>query len=194
MSNQAKKDRDAPTDVPTGKKLDQLYSLIDGIDVAMMTTRSPDGALVSRPMSTQTRDAGTDLWFMTNIESGKCNEIKADAHVNLGYYKDGSREWVSVSGLARVTQNRAKIHDLYARDWKMWLGDEGGARDGGPDDPRIALIEVEAQSATYLKQDRPGIVALFSIAKGLITGAQPKVGVMGELGKTELEQGAGRDK
>jgi len=37
----------------TTKKLDELYALIDGIEIAMFTTRRPDGQLVSRPMATQ---------------------------------------------------------------------------------------------------------------------------------------------
>ena len=42
--------------VPTDKKLDDLYDLIDGIEIAMLTTRRADGHLVSRPMQTQERD------------------------------------------------------------------------------------------------------------------------------------------
>ncbi len=187
-------DPDKEKNLPTEKKLDQLYALIDGIDIAMMTTRTPEGALVSRPMSTQARDPGTDLWFVTSIETGKCKELVSDPHVNLGYYKDGSREWVSVNGLAKVTQNRERIHALYKPDWKIWFNDEGGRRDGGPDDPRIALIEVAAQSATYLKQDRPGIVAMFSMAMAFVTGSAPKIGTMGELNKAELNEGTGRAK
>ena len=61
------KNRD--NNVPLEKKLDDLYKLIDGIDIAMLTTRRADGHLVSRPMSTQRRTTGTDLWFMTNVES-----------------------------------------------------------------------------------------------------------------------------
>ena len=38
--------------VPTDKKLDDLYELIDGIEIAMLTTRRADGHLVSRPMQT----------------------------------------------------------------------------------------------------------------------------------------------
>ena len=56
--------------MPTEKKLEQLYELIDGIETAMMTTRTREGALVSRPMQTQARRAGTDLWFMTSVDSG----------------------------------------------------------------------------------------------------------------------------
>src|SRR5437870_811737 len=55
----------------TTKKLDELYALIDGIEIAMFTTRRPDGQLVSRPMATQERVTGTDLWFVTDISSSK---------------------------------------------------------------------------------------------------------------------------
>ena len=99
-------------DVPTEKKLDELYGLIDGIEVAMMTTRAADGALVSRAMQTQARRPGTDLWFMANAESGKIAELRADPHVNLSYYRDRTREWVSVSGTAVVTQDRVRAHSV----------------------------------------------------------------------------------
>jgi hypothetical protein len=56
---------------PLSKKIEDLYQLIDGIEIAMFTTRRPDGHLVSRPMATQTQAEGTDLWFVTDIESNK---------------------------------------------------------------------------------------------------------------------------
>ena len=59
-------DRNADNEVPLEKKLDDLYALIDGIEVAQFTTRRADGHLVSRPMQVQRRTAGSDLWFMTN--------------------------------------------------------------------------------------------------------------------------------
>lgn len=67
----------------TEKKLEQLYALIDGIEVAMLTTRTRAGALVSRPMQTQARRAGTDLWFTTSAESCKAEDLIADPQVNL---------------------------------------------------------------------------------------------------------------
>ena len=68
-------DKNRDNDVPLEKKLDDLYKLIDGIETAMMTTRRADGHLVSRAMQTQRRTTGTDLWFMTNVESEKFEEI-----------------------------------------------------------------------------------------------------------------------
>jgi general stress protein 26 len=176
----------------TEKKLEQLYELIDGIEVALLTTRNAEGALVSRPMQTQARRAGTDLWFMTSVETGKLDELIADPHVNLAYYKDGSREYVSVSGLARVTQDKALIHQLYKPDWKAWLGDESGERNGGPDDPRIALIEVRAESATYLRVKEPRLVTLFKLATSFVTGEPPNIGDLGQVKRDELARGEAR--
>ena len=59
------------------KNLKELYALIDGMEIAMFTTRRADGHLVSRPMATQTQAEGTDLWFVTDIESHKLEELSS---------------------------------------------------------------------------------------------------------------------
>jgi general stress protein 26 len=179
-------------DAPLGKKLKELYGLIDGIEIAMFTTRRRDGRLVSRPMATQTQAEGSDLWFVTDIESHKLDELEFDPQVNLAYYKDRTREWVSVSGSAAVTQDRRAIHELYRKDWKAWFGDQGGARDGGPDDPRLALILVDVESVVYLKLDKPQPVVLFEVAKAMLTVSPPDVGAQREVSGEEIDRGASR--
>jgi general stress protein 26 len=169
------------------QNLKDLYDLIDGIEIAMFTTRRPDGQLVSRPMATQTQAEGADLWFATDLESHKLEELESDPHVNLAYYRDRTREWVSVSGIATVSRDRKAIHELYRRDWKAWFGDEGGARDGGPDDPRIGLVLVDVQSVTYLKIDKPKPLVLFEVAKGMVTGTPPNVGEPKRVEGAELK-------
>jgi general stress protein 26 len=179
------KNRD--NEVPLEKKLDDLYDLIDGIETAMLTTRRRDGTLVSRAMQTQRRTAGADLWFMTNAESEKFEDLALDPHVNVAYYRDRTREWVSVSGHAILSKDRDLIDSLYKQDWKAWLGDEGdGKRDGGPHDPRIALILVEADSVVYSKNNRSMPLALFQVVKGMVTGEPPKVADLREIGADEL--------
>jgi general stress protein 26 len=179
--------------VPTEKKLDDLYKLIDGMDIAMFTTRRADGHLVSRPMATQERVTGTDLWFVTDVSSHKLDELERDPHVNLAYYNMKSREWVSVSGTAVISQDRNMIRELYKPDWKAWFGDQGGARDGGPDDPRLALVLVEAHSVEYLVTTKPYPVVLFEVAKGIVTGTPPKVGEQRSLSERELRTEAARE-
>jgi general stress protein 26 len=166
-------DTEFKNEVPLEKKIDELYGLIEGIEVAMLTTRRSDGRLVSRPMATQKRRPGADLWFVTDIESSKIDELAADPNVSLAYYNVRTWEWVSVSGTAIINTDRALIRDLYQPDWKAWFGDEGGTRDGGPDDPRFALLFVEAASVIYGKRNKPKPLALFEVVKGLVTGKQP---------------------
>lgn len=170
----------------TEKKLDELYELIEDMEIALMTTRRPDGMLVTRPMATQDRGPLADLWFVTNIETHKVDEIEHDPHVCLGYYNDSSREWVSISGMATISQDRAKIRELYAPDWKIWFSDEGGNRDGGPDDPRLALIFVDAHMVHYMKTkfSRPRI--LFELVRGAVTGDTPELGREERLSRNEL--------
>ena len=175
-------------EVPLEKKLDDLYDLIDGIETAMLTTHALDGSLVSRPLQTQERTEGVDLWFMTSTETHKVDELRANPEVNVAYFKGDSKEWVSVSGRARLTQNRDRIHAMYKPDWKAWLEDQGGARNGGPDDPRIALIEVEANTVTYMKSNQPRVVAMFKVMHAMATGEPPKVGSVRHLDSGELRE------
>jgi general stress protein 26 len=176
-----------PSEVPLERQLDDLYDLIDGVEIAMLTTRRADGQLVARPMRTQRRTSGTDLWFMTNVESEKFEELALDPHVNLSYFRERTREWVSVSGRAIVSRDRDLIDALYRPEWKSWLDTPGDAkRDGGPHDPRIALILVEADSVVYSKDNRRMPLALFQRMKGMITSEAPQPTDVRALGKNEL--------
>ncbi len=164
-------------------ELDKLYDHIDDIEIAMMTTRRSDGHLQSRAMATQKRAAGADVWFVTTGDSAKIRDLEADPHVNLSYYKDRTREWVSISGLATVTDDRAKIRELYASDWKMWFSEEGDPRHGTPDDPRMILIGVTVHAAVFLEVNKPQPIVLYELVKGWLTGSEPEIGEMHRIGK-----------
>ncbi|HEY3114893.1 MAG TPA: pyridoxamine 5'-phosphate oxidase family protein [Gemmatimonadaceae bacterium] len=168
------------------KKIDELYDLIKGIETAMFTTRRPTGQLVSRPMATQDRIEGADLWFVTNSDTHKLDELALDPHVNCAYYNNRTHEWVSVSGVAHVSKNRNRIRQLYDENWKAWLGDEGEERDGGPNDPRIALIMVEAEIATYMKVNKSRPIILFEAFRAKVTGSVPRSGDITEVTAGEL--------
>lgn len=158
--------------------LDTFYDMVHDMEIAMMTTRRADGHLRSRAMATQKRAAGADLWFVATDGSSKLDEIAGDPHVNLAYYKDASREWISVSGIASLSRDREKIHELYASDWQMWFPDEGDSRHGTPDDSRMVLIGVEIHAAEFFEVDKSTPVVLYELAKGWITGDQPDLGTM----------------
>ena len=164
------------------KELDKLYGMIENLETAMLTTRRPDGHLVSRAMANQKHAPGADLWFVTTESSGKLGDLANDPHINLAYYKDRTREWISVAGLARVSRDRDTIHAIYATDWKAWFPQEGDPRHGTPDDPRMVLIGVDVHSAVFLEVNKPQPIVLYEIAKGWITGTMPDLGEMHKVG------------
>lgn len=173
----------------TSDKIDELYKLIDGIEIAMLTTRRRDGTLVSRPMANQKRIADADLVFVTDVESHKLDDLMNDPHVNVSYYRDRTREWVSVSGAARLSRDRKRIRELYQPEWRAWFEDEGGKRDGGPDDPRIGLILISADSAEYMVVNKPRPVVLFQVIKGMVTGNMAEIGEQRAVSAGELLDG-----
>src|SRR5829696_7370441 len=99
----------------------KLEELVEGIKVALMTTRRTDGHLVSRPMALQKKEPGAEFWFVTERDGDKVAELRRDPHVNLGFYKDRTREYVSVAGTAVLTDDRDVIRRLWAPDWKAWF-------------------------------------------------------------------------
>ena len=157
--------------------LETFYDMVDAIEAAMMTTRRADGHLQSRPMATQRRAEGADLWFVTTAGASKLDDLARDPHINLAYYNDGSGEWASVSGTAEISRDREKIRELYAADWKLWFPDDGDdPRHGTPDDPRMVLIGVTVHAAAFLEVNKPKPVYLYEAVKGWLTGTQPELG------------------
>lgn len=170
-------------------ELSEFYSLVDELETAMMTTRQQDGHLRSRAMANQKPAAGADLWFVTMEGSPKLNDLTWDPHVNLSYYRDRNREWVSVSGTAMISRDRDKIRELYASDWQLWFPKDGDPRHGTADDPRMVLIGVTVHAAEYLKVDAPRPIALFEMVKGWLTGTQPELGTMHQVAEPRRKSG-----
>ncbi len=162
----------------TTTELEKFYSIVESIETAMMTTRRPDGHLRSRAMATQKRAGGADLWFVTREGSAKLADIENDPHVNLSYYRDSNREWVSVSGTAVISRDRNKIRELYMPDWKIFFDNEGDPLHGTADDPRMVLIGVTVYAAEFLEVNKPRPVMLFEMVKGFVTGEEPEFGEM----------------
>ena len=162
-------------------ELQKFYDMVEDIETAMMTTRRVDGHLQSRAMANQKRADGADLWFVTREGSAKLADLAHDSHVNLSYYKDSNREWVSVSGIATVSRDRAKIRELYAPDWKVWFAEEGDPRHGTADDPRMVLVGVTVHAAVFLEINKPRPVLLYEVVKGWLTGTEPELGEMHRL-------------
>jgi general stress protein 26 len=163
-------------------ELEELFTIADKVGIAMMTTRRTDGHLRARPMANQKRTAGADLWFVASEGTDKLVELSHDPHVNLSYFSESTKEWISVSGLAVLSRDRGKIRELYTTDWKVWFPDEGDPRHGTADDPRMVLIGVTVHAAEFLEVNKPKPVVFYELVKGWFTGTDPDIGRMHEIG------------
>ena len=109
-------------------------------DIAVLTYVSLNGHLVSTPMGTQDfEDPGT-TWFLTERSSDKVRAIEADPRVNVSYSSKAG--WVSLTGTAHVSDDRAKLRDL-------WDASAGAFMSGGPDDPDNVLLRIDGATAEY---------------------------------------------
>ncbi|MDQ3494248.1 MAG: pyridoxamine 5'-phosphate oxidase family protein [Pseudomonadota bacterium] len=154
----------------------RLAELIKDVDIAMLTTTTPQGRLVSRPLGTQEVEFDGDLWFATGADSGKVAEINANPHVNVAYASPHKNIYVSVAGTASVVDDRAKVDELWSPAMKRFFPE-------GKDDPRLRLIKVDAETAEYW--EGPGTAfgkALFFVTSS-VTG---DVGTMTDNERLDL--------
>ncbi|KAL8369814.1 hypothetical protein RB595_000249 [Gaeumannomyces hyphopodioides] len=183
------KAKNIDTDATVKEKVDDLSHFISGCKYGMMTTRdAKSGYLVSRCMALAAKETGgIDLLFHTNTESGKTDELASDPHVNISFY-NSSGEWASVSGAATVETDRDLIRKHYSQDLKAWVGDLGdGKHDGGADDPRIGIIRVRTNTATYSVANKNFVSRAADVAQGAITGKAPTIQKLREISEGEIE-------
>jgi len=155
---------------PSSEDVKKLSKLIKGIRVAMMTTRDDDGTLRARPMQTQEQEFDGTLWFFTPASSHKVDEINHNEHqVNLSYADPSDNRYVSVSGVATLVRDRAKIDQLWTPVLKAWFPK-------GKDDPEVALLNVDVTKAEYWDSPSSTIVKLVGFTKAVLTGQQYRPG------------------
>ena len=156
----------------------KLRAMIKDVEVAMLTTVDPDGALRSRPMATiQFESKGADaqtLWFFTGGHSGKVEALRESGRVNLAYSRPSDNRYVSVCGTAKVLHDGAKAEELWTPAMKAWFPE-------GLEDPELALIRVDVESAEYWDPPSRAIVQLIGFAKAILTGERWEPGGHGKI-------------
>ncbi len=126
----------------TEDDLKKLHAIIKGIRVAMLTTVGENGKLCSRPMTTLQVEDSRDLWFFTRSDSEAATDVAQTMQVNLAYADPGDNRYVSVSGLAQLVRDRAKVRELWNPMYTAFFPE-------GPEDPKLALMRVTAHDAEH---------------------------------------------
>ncbi len=153
-----------------------VWDLMEKIGFCMLASRDGED-IRSRPMAAYVKREEGRVYFLTDKDSYKDEEIAADPNVNLAFADAGSHDYVAVTGTAQLSNDRGKIRDLFNVPAKAWWD--------SPDDPAIRLLSISPKDAQYW--DSPGkIRAYIRMAAAALSSARP---AMGDNAKVEMSKG-----
>ena len=170
---------DKPTR-PTDDQRAQLDALLHDYDFAVLTTISPDGSLHARPMALLARRPDGGVEFATLLDTAKARDLEANPRVGLSCFTDAAKGYVSLSGRAHISRDRAQINRLWDKSWELWAPN-------GPNDPDLALIRVDVEQAEYLSPGTDKLVVLKSAARALLGTPSPRPSPVVHLDESDLE-------
>lgn len=146
--------------------VDRVWELIKKIDFCMFTTW--DGKhQQARPLSSRPDRNEHAIYFLVSDGSSKNWQLEQYPAVNLSYADTGAMKFVSLAGNAEISNDRAKIEELWSPFDKAWWDDAA--------DPDIRLLTVTPETAELW--DSPNkAVAFTAMLASAVTGAKPKMG------------------
>jgi general stress protein 26 len=145
---------------------ERAWELMKKIGFAMLVTRDGD-KLRARPMSAYLERENNAIYFLTDARRHKDDEIARNPGINLSFADASAQKYVSLTGTAVVSNDRAKIKELFSTPAKAWWE--------SADDPNIRVLKVTPDDAEYW--DSPGtVVSYVKMAAAAVTGTRPDIG------------------
>jgi general stress protein 26 len=152
---------------------EKVWALMKKVGFCMLASRDGE-AIRARPMAAYVEEEDGKVYFLTDKDSAKDEEVAAHPEVCLAFADGGAQTYVSVSGHAAVSNDRERIRKIWSPAAKAWWD--------GPDDPAIRLLTVTPKDAQYW--DSPGTVLSYvKMAAAAVSDSRP---AMGEHAKVEM--------
>src|SRR5438045_4561889 len=96
----------------TARDIDRVWGLMTKIGFAMLVTK--DGSkLRARPMTAYPERNENAIYFLTDAGRHKDEEIAQNPDINLSFADASDQKYVSVTGTAVVSNDRARIKQLF---------------------------------------------------------------------------------
>jgi general stress protein 26 len=148
------------------RNVDRAWELMKKIGFAMLVTRDGD-KLRARPMSAYLEREENAIYMLTDARRHKDNEIASNPPINLSFADASSQKYVSLTGTAVVSDDRAKIKELFSTPAKAWWE--------SADDPNIRVLKITPDDAEFW--DSPGsIISYVKMAAAAVTSTRPEIG------------------
>ena len=174
MSETSEQQGQSHHDLSGNEAREKIGALVKGIHICMMNTAGKDGSIDSRPMAVQDKPFDGSLWFLTRESSEKVHEVKEDRHVTLTFADPSNQKYVTLKGRALVSQDHAKVHELWNAMYKAWFPK-------GPEDPDIAVLRVNVSEGDYWEASSSKVLFYAKYALAAVTGGSVSAGESGHV-------------
>jgi general stress protein 26 len=163
---------------------DKAWKLAEKIRVGLFATWDGTQQRIRPLTATVDRDAHA-IYFLIGVDGGTtlaeatnappltlAEQIERFPTVSIAFADAGGSDYVAITGEAEVSNDRAKIEELWTPFAKAWWD--------GPDDPAIRLVTVRPENAE-LWEGPNKLVAYAVMLTAAATGAKPPVGDHGAV-------------
>ena len=153
----------SPTDNLNGQlAIDKIKEIAEAAGTCFFTTNIGKDSK-SRPMALQSVDEQGNLWFLSDVTSGKNKEIKSDNNVELYFMNNSKYEYVFIKGKGSISQDKDLIEKYWTNFASAWFD--------GKDDPNVSVIKVSPNDGYYYETKENKIVAMSKMLFAAVTGS-----------------------
>lgn len=155
------------------EQTEEIRDILDDVRVCMLVDTFQAG-LRARPMALHFDDDTDEaLWFITDTNSGKVDEVMKNPSVCVSVQK--GQTYASITGNAEIVENRAKLKGIWSPFVDAWYPE-------GPDSPNVTLLKVTPSHGEYWKGDSKVVAGV----KMLIASARDERPDIGESAKVRF--------
>ena len=163
---------------------DRSWKLAEKIRIGLFTTWDGTQQRI-RPLSAHADRDAHAIYFLIGADGGTtlaeatgapsltlAEQIEKFPTVTIAFADPGASDYVTITGEAEVSNDRAKIAELWTPFAKAWWD--------GPDDPQIRLITLTRENAE-LWEGPNKVIAYAVMLAAAATGTKPAVGDHGAV-------------
>ncbi|MBO1902420.1 pyridoxamine 5'-phosphate oxidase family protein [Leucobacter weissii] len=129
----------------------------------MLSTVTEEGKIVSHPMTPQQVTDDGAVWFFIASSSEAADSVRRHPEANLSFANTDS--WLSVSGSASLVDDPAKVAELWDARVEAYFPE-------GKQDPDLALLRVDGDSAQFWGVDGGKIVGAVRVLASKLLGTE----------------------
>jgi general stress protein 26 len=135
--------------------IERMKDMITSMEVAMLATCDKHGAIWSRPMYTVQVDDKMGVWFFTNKNAPKVQDLKEDSSVNISYADFRNHTYLSLTGKAKMIDDPELKDQLWDPILENWFP-------AGNSDRDVQLLKVTVEGAEYWDSETSEMINLWN--------------------------------